>query len=61
MKRIVAVILISPFVAPPALADQKPGKPITWEKAQQLKVGTEVGSPSQAARPRRSSCSSRTT
>ena len=42
MKRIVAVILISLLVAPPALADQKPGKPITWKKAQQLKAGTEV-------------------
>ena len=42
MRRIVAVILISLLVAPPALADQKPGKPITWKKAQQLKAGTEV-------------------
>ena len=42
MKRIVAVILISLLVAPLALADQKPGEPITWEKAQQLKAGTEV-------------------
>jgi len=42
MKRIVAVILISLLVAPPASAGQKPGKPITWEKTQQLKAGTEI-------------------
>jgi len=42
MKRTVAVILISLLVAPPASAGQKPGKPIRWEKAQQLRAGTEV-------------------
>jgi hypothetical protein len=42
MKRMVAVILISLLVAPPASAGQKPGKPITWEEAQQLNAGTEI-------------------
>jgi hypothetical protein len=42
MKRIVALILISLLVAPPASADQSPPKPITWEKAQKLTAGKEI-------------------
>jgi hypothetical protein len=42
MKRIVVVILIGLLVAPPAWADQKPGKPISWEKVTRLKAGTEL-------------------
>ena len=42
MKRIVALILAGLLVAPPASADQKPPKPLTWEKAQKLRAGKEI-------------------
>jgi len=42
MKRIVAVILISLLVAPPASAGQKPAKPLDWEKLKGLRAGTEI-------------------
>ena len=42
MRRIVAVVLITLLVAPPALADQKQGKPISWEKAKKIGAGTEI-------------------
>jgi hypothetical protein len=42
MKRVIAVILISLLVAPTASAGQKPPKLIDWQKAQQLKPGTEI-------------------
>jgi tetrahydromethanopterin S-methyltransferase subunit G len=42
MQRIIAVILIGLLITQPAYAGQKQGKPIDWQKAQQLKGGTEV-------------------
>src|SRR5512139_3246939 len=42
MRRIVALVLVGVFVAPPVSAGQAPGKPIAWEKAQRLKGGTEI-------------------
>jgi hypothetical protein len=42
MKRAIATVLIGLLVAPPASAGQKQGKPIDWQKAQTLKVGTEI-------------------
>ncbi len=42
MKRIVAFILISLLVAPPASAGQQPPKAIAWEQAQQLEPGKEI-------------------
>ena len=42
MTRLIAMILISLLVAPPASAGQKQGKPIDWQKAQTLRPGTEI-------------------
>ena len=42
MKRIISAILVCLLVAPPAFAGQKPNKPISWEKTQKLKPGTEL-------------------
>jgi hypothetical protein len=42
MKRVMAMILITLLVVPPASASEKPGKPIDWQKAQTLEPGTEV-------------------
>ena len=51
MKRIVALVLIGALIAPPALARPTEGKPISWQKAQTLKAGTEIV-PTHAARGR---------
>jgi hypothetical protein len=42
MRRIVAIILVSLLVAPPAAAAQKAGEPFTWQDALTLKAGTEI-------------------
>ena len=42
MKRVIAVILTSLLVTPPASAAEKPGKPIDWQKAKTLRAGTEI-------------------
>jgi hypothetical protein len=42
MKRVIATVLIVLLIAPPAYAGQKQGKPIDWQKAQQLKPGTKI-------------------
>jgi len=42
MKRIVAVILITLLVTPPASAGQGTGKPFTWKAVTRLEAGTEI-------------------
>ena len=42
MQRIVAVILVLLFVAPPALMGQKPNTLVDWDKVQRLKAGTKI-------------------
>lgn len=42
MRRMVALVLIGALIAPPALAGPTQGKPISWQKAQTLKAGTEI-------------------
>ena len=42
IKRIIATILVTLLVAPPAFASEKPGKPIDWQKVQTLKAGAKI-------------------
>jgi hypothetical protein len=42
MQRIVAVILMLLFVAPPVSSGQKPNAPVDWDKVQRLKAGTKI-------------------